>query len=296
MYFFHALKKPMPYRRTSVAGTRGRTAGTYKRGQRRGRPRASIATRARYQRSAAAQSRQISALARMAVRNSQILRSQRTYTDYYINGSTDATFIQGQWKVWSVLDPISWLQTLRQNSDADNAQNAFVRNMFFQYTSSVFKLQNAATVTLMLVSVRPNAAAFVPSTTSMGNGQEYQDLGFYSMPVVNSQLLRVRWSKTFVVQTNALNAPSLTPDQQLASGDPSDSYARGSCNMAINTTFRSPSMAIAPAIEPQSWSTLTDAALLPSQRLYFMAYYRSVDTENAAGLTWSAKFTVITSN
>ena len=281
-------------RRISSFGTRGKTAGTRSRGFKR-RRRTSIATRAKYRRGANAQSSQIRSLARIAVRNAKILNSQRLYTDYYLTGGTDATWVSGYWQVYSILDPISWQQTLRRNSDADNAQNAFVRNMFFQYTCSLFKLKSSATVTLMLVSVRANAAGFVPSNATMGNGTEYQDLGFYSMPIVNSNLMKVKWSKTFVVQSNGLNG--LSVDQtNLAVGDPSDTYARGSVNMKVSTTFRSPSRFIAPATEPQSWSTLSDQDISPGQRLYLMCYYRSNDTQNAAGLTWSAKFSVITSN
>lgn len=285
----------MPYRRTSAYSTRGRTAGT-RRFQPRGRKRTSIATRARYSRSAGAQSSQIQALARLAVRNARILGSQRTYTDYYLNGSSDATWTSSVWKVWPILDPISWQQTLRRNSDADNAQNAFVRNMFFQYTCGLYKLVNSATVTLMMVSIRSNAASYVPGTATITNGDEFQYMGAYQMPVMNSNLMKVKWAKTFVVQSNGLNGPSIAQSTVIPVGDPSDSFARGSVNVAIKTTFYSPSMAIAPAVEPQSWSMLTDKDLKPSQRLYLLAYFQSNDITNAPQLNFSAKFTVITSN
>lgn len=285
----------MPYRRTSAYSTRGRTAGT-RRTQPRARRRTSIVTRARYNRGAGAQSRQIQAIARMAVRNSQILGSQRTYTDYYLNGSTDITFTSSKWKVFSLMDPISWQQTLRRNSDADNAQNAYVRNMFFQYTASLFKLEQSASMTLMIVSIRPNAAAFVPSTASMNNGDEYQYMGAFQMPVLNSQLMKVKWSKTFILQTNGLDGPSVTQSNVLPVGDPSDSYARGSVNVDIKTTFRSPSRLIAPAIEPQSWSILNDRDLRPGQRMYLLSYFQSNDITNAPLINFSTKFTVITSN
>lgn len=285
----------MPYRRTSATGTRGRTAGTTYR-QRRGRRRTSVFTRAKYNRSAAAQSRQIRSLARMAVRNTQILNSQRLYTDYYINGQADTTWLANTWTVFSLLDPISWLPTLRRNTDADNAQNAYVRNMFFQYTTALNTLKNSATVTLMLVSIRRNAANFVPSNATMGNGEEYQNLGSFQMPVLSSGIFKVKWAKTFVLQSNGLGKPSVAQTSTVPVGDPSDTYCRGAVNMDIKTTFRSPSRFIAPATEPQSWSTLTDADISPSQRLYLMAFYQSQDGTNNAGMNWSAKFTVITSN
>lgn len=285
----------MPYRRTSAYSTRGRTAGT-SRSQPRFRKRTSIATRARYNRGSAAQSRQIQSLARLAVRNSRILNAQRTYTDYYLNGVTDASFTSSTWKVFSLVDPVSWQQTLRRNSDSDNAQNAYIRNMFFQWTAALYKLQSAASVTLMIVSIRGNAAAYEPSTANLTNGDEYQQLGPYQMPIVNSNLMKVRWSKTFIVQTNGLFGPSINQTNTLPVGDPSDSFSRGSVNMDIKTTFYSPSMSIIPAVEPQSWSTLQDKDLKPSQRLYLLAYFQSPDTENAAQLSFSAKFTCITSN
>lgn len=286
----------MPYRRTSTAGTRGRTAGTQRGAAPRRRRRTSVATRARYQRGAAAQSRQIQELARIAVRNARTLNAQRTYTDYYLNGSSDATWTTGVWKAWSIVDPVTWQQTLRRNSDADLAQNAYVRNMFFQHTTGLFKLKASASVTLMLVSIRPQAANFVPSASTMGSGEEWQFMGAYQMPVVNSQLMHVKWSKTFILQSNGLNGPSVAQATDTAVGDPSDTFSRGSVNMDIRTTFYSPSRLIAPATEPQSWSTLQDTDLRPSQRLYLLAYFQSNDTQNAAQLNWSAKFTVVTSN
>lgn len=285
----------MPYR-SSTAATRGRTAGTRRGAAPRARRRTSIATSARYNRSAGAQSMQIRRLARIAVRNSQILQSQRLYTDYYINGGTDATFTTNYWQVYSIIDPVSWLPTLRRNTDADNAQNAFIRSMHFQYTASLYKLQNPAVMSLFLVSIRPNAANFTPVSGGLTDGEDFQNLGFYSMPILNSGLVKVKWSKTFVLQSNNLEGPSIVPTQDVAIGDASDSYIRGSVNLAIAQTYRSPSRFIAPAVEPGSWSTLSDENLRPMQRLYFLAFYQSSDTVNAAGLTWSAKFNVVTTN
>lgn len=286
----------MPYRRTAVASTRGRTAGTSRRGQRRPRRRTSLITHARYRRSANAQSSQIQRLARMAIRNSAILRGQRLYTDYYLNAGTDATFVSGVWYAKSIMDPISWQKTMRQNVDADEAQNAFIRSMFFQYTSSLFKLKSSGVMTLMLVSIRPNAANYAPTAGSLTDTEEFQNLGFYSMPVVNSGLMKVKWSKTFILQSNPLEAPSVAPTTTVAVGDPSDTYTRGSVNMRIGQTFRSPSIFAAPQTQPKAWSDLQDIDLRPMQRLYILAYFQSSDTEGAAGLTWSAKFNVVTSN
>lgn len=285
----------MPYRRTSAYSTRGRTAGT-SRSQPKPRRRTSLATRARYNRGSYAQSRQIQSLARLAVRNSRILNSQRTYTDYFLNGNSDATWLSSTWKVWSLLDPVTWQQTLRRNTDADNAQNAFVRNMFFQWTVGLYKCKSAASVTLMMVSIRSNAAAYVPSTANISNGTEFQQMGPYQMPILNSNLMKVRWSKTFIVQTNGLYGPSILQTNVLPVGDPSDSYSRGSVNLDIKTTFYSPSMNVVPALEPEAWSTLDAKDLKPSQRVYLLAYFQSPDVENPCQLNFSSKFTVITSN
>ncbi len=285
----------MPLRRTSAFGTRGRTAGTRRRQPFR-RRRTSVATQARYRRSARAQSSQIQRLARIAVRNSRILSAQKLYTDYYLNAGTDATFTNGVWYARSVMDPISWQKTLRQNVDADEAQNAYIRNCFFQWTSSLYKLKSSAVMIIFLVSIRPNAANYVPSAGNLNDGEEFQNLGFYSMPVLNSGLMKVKFSKTFILQSNPLEAPSVAPTNVIAVGDPSDTYARGSVNIRVGQTFRSPSRFIAPNTDPTAWSDLSDTDLRPMQRLYFLAYFQSSDTENAAGLTWSAKFNVVTSN
>lgn len=285
----------MAYRRTSATSTRGRTAGTRRGAAPRRRRRASIATRARYNRGAAAQSRQIQALARMATRNSRILGAQRTYTDYYLSGQAPPTWTSSTWTTFSVVDPATWRQTLRRNDDADKAQNAFVRSMFFQYTCGLNTLTNAATVTLMLVSIRPNSAGFIPSS-AMQVGQDYENLGNYQMPVVNSQLMKVRWSKTFIVQTNGLRGTSVTQSATTPVGDPSDSYVRGSVNVDIRTTFRSPSRFVGGGLDPQAWSDLVDIDLRPMQRMYLICYFQSGDLTNVPLLNWSAKFTAVTSN
>jgi len=282
----------MPFVRSSRGTRRGSAGASRTYGRRR---RTSIATRARFRRGAYAQSRQITALARLATRNASILRGQRLYSDYFLQGAADTTWIANTWYVASLVDPISWKPTLRQNEDADKAQNAYVRNMFFQYTCGLNSLKQSGTVTLMLVSIRGNAADFEPSNTSMGNGEEYQNLGPYQMPIVNSGLMVVKWSKTFVVQSNGLGGKSV--DQStMATGDPTDTFARGSANVHIGNSLRSPSRFIAPGTSPQSWSTLADKDLRPRERLYLLGWYQSQDATNCAGLTWSCKFTVLTTN
>lgn len=287
-------QKDMPYL-SSSRGTRGRTAGTRRRGFKR-RRRTSVATQAKYRKGANAQSWQIRKLARLAVSNARVLRGQRLYTDYVLVGSSDATWTATTWYVQSLMDPISWKPTLRQNGEADNSQNAYVRNMFFQYTCALNTLKNGATVTLLLVSIRSNAAGFEPSSANMTNAEEFQNMGSYQMPILNSGLMRVIWAKTFVVQSNGLGGASIAQSSTTAVGDPETTYSRGSANISIRDTLRSPSRFIAPNTAPQSWTTLNDKDLRPNQRLYLMAYYQSQDGTNAAGLNWSCKFTAITSN
>lgn len=260
-----------------------------------GKRRPSIVARTYRRKSASAQASQIRSLARLAVKNSRILNSQRTFTDYEYQGRTSGDWTAGTWQVFSLMDPVFWKQTMRLNSDADKAQVAYVRNMVFQWVVNLNTLLRSTAVTLYIVSIQPQAVDFVPSATTMVDGQNYDQCNAL-MPRLNPNYFKVRYCKSFNLMSNTYGGVSITASATDATGDPQTTFRRGVVNMKIGANLRSKSNKLTPSIEPRAWSDMTDEQLPGRERLYFMMYHSSADTSNFPAGQFHALFTAVTSN
>lgn len=262
---------------------------------RRFRRRTSIVSSAKRRKSASAQSRQIQRVARLAVKNSQILRSTRVYTDWVNRGSTSG-WIAGNWRVYSLMDPVVWQSCMRENTQAVYTQTAYIPSMFFQYVAALNDLTNSCAMSVFIVSIRKAATSFIPSLSgsNLNDGEEFQTLGPLSMPVLNPNVFKVRWSKTFTLMSNSISGPSAVPTDP--TGDPRSTFVRGFTNIKLGINLRTPSVFAAPMLVPDHWQNLEDKNLPPNQRLFFMAYFNSGDTLNSPGLYWALKTTAVTTN
>lgn len=259
------------------------------------RRRTSVIQQAKRRKSAAAQSRQIQRVARLAIKNATILRATRTYTDWVSKGATQ-NWLTGTWRNYSLMDPATWTAAMRQNDEAEKAQTAFIRKMYFQYVVGLNTLTRSAAVTLFLVSIRNSATNFIPTLngSNMTDGDEYQTLGNLSSPVLNANIFNVKWVKSFTLMSNSLTATSVAP--QDAVGDPDTTYVRGFTNISLKTNLKTPSVFQTPATGPESWKMLLDNQIRPTQRLYLMAYFNSADNQNSPGMFWALKTTATTTN
>lgn len=282
----------MPYvKRTQSSGR-----GAYQTRRVRRRRRTSVVAKTYRSRGARAQASQIRSVARMAIRNARFMNSQKQYLDYELQGLTSGDWVSGTWSVWSLIDPISWKPTMRQNTAGDSGQSAFVRSMFLQYTVALRNLLRSTAVTVYLVTMRSGANDFTPSSSTMINGQHYDNCGQAAMPRLNPNVFKVKYAKTFNLLTNAFNAVSLTASATDVAGDPETSYRRITQSIKLGMNLRSRAVRVPPATESSPWSTMTDEAILPSQRMYLMMYQNSGDQANAPGAFWHALFNVVTMN
>ena len=262
------------------------------------RRRASIVSSAKRSKSAGAQSRQIQRLARLAVKNAKILKSTRVYTDYVLRGSVSSPWNSLSWRCYSLMDPTTWLSTMRENTQARYTQTAYIPSIFFQYVAALNDMNQSVAMSMFLVSIKKDASDFVPalSGSNLNDGEEFQAMGNLSMPVLNPGIFKVRWSKTFTLMSNSLVGTSIVPSTTVAAGDPSSTFVRGFINIKIKANLRSPSIFAAPGLVPGYWQQLQDNNLPPSQRLYLMVYFSSGDLVNSPGMYWSLKTTAVTSN
>lgn len=278
-------------RRTQASGR-----GSYQTRRSTRRRRTSVVAKTYRRRSARAQASQIRSVARMAIRNSRVMNSMKQYLDYELQGVSSTDWIAGSWVVWSLIDPISWKPTMRQNTQGDSCQNAYVRSMFLQYTVALRNLLRSSAITVYLVTMRSAANDFTPSASTMINGQHYDTCGLGAMPRLNSNVFKVKYAKTFNLMSNAYNAVSLTASATDVAGEPETTYRRITQDIKLGMNLRSRAVRVPPATESGPWSTMTDEAILPSQRMYLMMFQSSSDQTNAPGAFWHALFNVQTSN
>lgn len=261
----------------------------------RRRRRTGVVARTFRRKGARAQASQIRSVARMAIKNARILQATKTYTDYEIQGRTSGDWTAGTWQVFPLMDPVMWKQTMRLNSSADNAQNAYIRNMVLQIVVGLNTMLRSTAVTLFLVSMRNQSLSYTPTNTNFVEGQNYDQCNGL-MPRLNSNIFKVRWCKSFNLMSNTYSGISLTPSATDVAGDPTTTYRKITANIKIGANLRSRGVKLTPALDPTAWSDLTDEQLSASNRLYLLCYQSSGDTSNFPAAQWHALFTAITTN
>ncbi len=271
----------MPRVRSSY-GRQGTRSGRNRGSRRR---RTSVATRAKYQRSARAQSSQIRQLARMAVRNSKILSAQKTYTDWIDSREVALAATNtdpGSWYVIPLTQPTSWTRVARKNEDYVDQSNTWVRDCVLNYFMGQGDKTLPVTWSLFIVTLRPGTTW--DSGVTFTNGQEYIDMGAENSPLLNSGIFRVLASKsarTLVTYPDGGN-------QELVAHT-SRASVRGKMNIKLGLKLRSP--------EDSYWSQLNVGDLPRTQRTYLLVNAKSTDSEaTAVKFQFGAKFTCINSN
>ena len=262
----------MPRVRSSY-GRQGTRSG--RRGNRRRRT--SIATRAKYQKSAGAQSSQIRQLARMAVRNSRILNSQKTYTDWVDTREVSLSAIDN-WYVIPLLQPTSWTRVARKNEDYVDQSNTYVRDLVFNYFCGQGDKTKPVSWTMFIVSLRPGTTW--DQGVTMSDGSEYISMGENNAMLLNSGIFRVLMTKTY--RTNMVYSGSDIAQSRGAT-------YRGKANIKIGQKLRSP--------EDSYWSQLSVGDLPRTQRIFLLLHTNSEDTEaTSCKFQFGAKYTCINSS
>lgn len=282
----------MPYAKRAQSNRGGAYRSQVGKKRRRG---TSIVGRTYKRKGASAQASQIRTVARMAIKNARILNSTRVYLDYEHQGRTPGDWVSGLWRVYSLMDPVSWKPTMRQTADGDAAQVAYIRNCFFQYTAGLNTMIRSTRVTCYLVSMRSAALNFVPASTNMVPGQQY-DTCNGQMPRLNPNIFKVRYAKSFNLLSNTFSGVSLEASATDVAGAPSSTFRACNVNLKIGHNLRSQNIKTLPSNEGKPWSTMSDQDISGSNRLYFMVYHESADVENAPGVIWHALFNVCTTN
>lgn len=274
-------KLAMPYRRSSYAqqGTRG--------GRRpRGRRRTSVSTRARYQRPSAKNQRsQIRSLAKIALANRRLLNHSKSYTDWYLTQNT--TLSTGIWNAVQIMDPVSWQAGNRQSSDFLVSQNAYIRNLVFEWFASSELKEQTTVFDIYLVTLRQNAANWQPAAGPSGaltEGNEYENMGGNNSVSLNSGVFRVIFNKQLRLfpRVGADSSGTAVTD---FSGNPFSVYRQGKVNIRLGYKIRAPAQT--------SWKTLSMATLPPTQKLWLIYRAQSFDQDNNWKFNFGCHFTAI---
>lgn len=271
----------MPTRRSSY-GRQGSRPGRKSFRRRR----ASVSTRAKYQRpSARNQQRQIQSLARLAVKNARMLRAATSYTDWF--KQFNVTQSASLWQADELTNIDGWAAGNRQDADVVVSQNVFLRNMVFEWFCSSETKNQAVEVDMFIVSLRDSASNWTPQfgpTGALTAGSDYNGMGVSNKVELNSGIFKVHYSTQFRLFPR--NNPS-TVDPTLLdfSGNPYATYKRGKVNIKLNYKVRGPAQL--------SWKTTTMDQLPPRQRMYVVYRGVSADTVNDYALNWGLHVTAI---
>jgi len=260
-----------------------RSYGSRRQGQRRNttrrpRRRTSLRSKARWQAPTARnQKHQIRQLANIALRNQRLLRAQRTFCDWKLEGSN--SFAQAQFVI-DLMSPNAWSATMRQNLDVVTQQRTYIRNMSFSWYLDGSALANEAQVTIFLVSIRPTAAdwdgALVNDTTFCTQGEK-------NAVMLNSNVFKVHWTRQFQVfpQQEDLASGGAAP-----AGNPNTQYRRGRINIKSGYSIMAPAA--------QTWKQLTSVQLPPHRRLYILVFPQTVNPQSTTmTLNWGLKATTL---
>lgn len=269
----------MPTRRGSY-GQQGTRSGV-RRGTRR---RGSVSSRIRYQRpSARNQKRQLRSVAKIALANRRMLNANKVYTDWFLN--QQVVQADGLWRSFELTSPTAFQAGNREDADFIVSQNAFFRNMIFEwYCSSQDKISTVS-FDMYIVSLRSSAANWQPGTYPSGvwqDGNEYTSAGNNNSAFVNSGIFKIHWAKQLHISPKKYSTDPSVDDQ---TGNPFATYRNGKVNLKLNFKVRSPA--------GLTWKNLPMSALPPNQRMYFIFRAASVDTTNPYLLNWAAHMTAV---
>lgn len=261
--------------RRSSYGRQGTRPGRRNRRRRR----ASVSTRARYQRpSARNQQRQIQSLAKLALANRKALAASRSYTDWYASATVLGT--SSLWNATSLMEMADWAAGNRQDADVLVSQNIWLRNMVFEYFFQTYNKTEPISVDMYIVTIRPSASDWEPSAAPTGSlrPDDYQDMGFTNSASLNSGVFKVLWNKQFRIFPQD---PALVDK----AGNPFATYRQGQVNLSLNFKLRSPLST--------SWKSLRASDIPARQRVYLLWRATSADTSNQYRFTWGQHVTAI---
>ena len=270
----------MPSRRGSTRYRQGT-----RNGGRRTRRRTSISSRVRYQRpSARNQARQISTLARMAVRSARVLNAHRVFQDWELKGTL--SFTADGFLIRPLMDPINWDATLRQDITPLTQSQAFAREMQFTYYAANNTKQTPFTINLFICTLRRNFNEWDGLT--MVSGSEYLDQGVGNAVMLNSGQFKVHYSRNMQIFPRVQPGVDSSGATIEPTGNPNSQYRRATTTIRLNNRLTSP--------DALSWKQLTINDMPYYQRMYLMCYFNCADTSpsNDARLNWCSKFTTIT--
>ena len=249
----------------------------------------SIRARAKYQAPSARNQRsQIRTLAKLAVRNSRLIKAQQTFTDYIQSGTINYGFPTQQ--IIDLMTMNTWVPTLRQNLDVITQQRTYIKYMQFNWFMETQGVNNLTQTTMFLVSLRPTAATWTPAS-GLTQNQEWATQGAQNAVTLNPGVFKVHWTRHWTTFPNTSAAydpggPLAGAEILVPNGDPSDRYRKGRINIRSRYSIR------APASGP--WKQMVSEQLPPHRRLFFLIFANQETPLATTSLfNWGLKVTCV---
>lgn len=243
-------------------------------------------SRIRWQKPTAAnQKRQIQRVARVALRNAKILRSQRVWTDWFFGVQTDSLEVS-KFKAIPLINPTAWTQGMRADLNVEDANNTYLRNMTLSFSCTSPTSTARVDWTIYLVTLNHHASDWVPvnpstSLDQLRGGLDYTYMGRGNSPLLNPMHFKLHKRRSFKTFPMALGEPTST----MQSG-----------HLSHNMGFQLAQIHLQANPGGLRWVNMIEEDILPRNRYYLFVYPDSTDVANTPGIQIGCNFTCVSSN
>jgi len=236
--------------------------------------RASVATRAKYQKPTAAnQRKQIMGNARMISRVRRLL-PQPVFTDWIYRKrifgaiSTDGAAVFQQ-EATCLVDFSTWNPVLRVSDEVTTevATHVLRFNINFRYS---LVGSSWAQITAYIVTLRKDAASRDPTTPPLQSGSDFVANADLMNARLNSAIYKVHWARNISITNGGwLTDPAVVGDSTFV-GNPMTTFRKGNCTIKCNMKIRAPAIS--------SWKNMVPSQISPAQRYYLLTFITSNNT------------------
>lgn len=183
------------------------------------------------------------------------------------------------------MNPFEWGEVLRQDANVLSASSTLLKRMQINLRYTLGQA-NWVQITTFIVSIRKDAADRTITQAGLTDEQDYIYSGQFFNPRLNSQLFKVLYTRSVSLAATAWTEPTAEVGVVPIIGNARTTFAKGQVNLNLNYRLRQPI--------GTSWRTMSQAQLVPSQRLYLLTFFRGqtdgVD-DRPCRVDWDALYT-----
>lgn len=288
----------MPFK---TYGTRGANRGvkrsplkSYEKSPKRRRT--SITTRIKYKRPTANnQKKQLLTLAKRVTRNTQILDTQKVFTDYQW-GQTDsrgmfASLNTSQWYGWRLTTFNQWQAVLRQDANVADSARTYAIRAQLNCRVNIGDVTQLSYINVFLVTPRKDAVDTLTIQNDVGGMVQLSpNVDFIQHTSNEAANLRLNSAKFKVLACKYVTLTPNSATQPLPAGfgvgNPYSTWRKWQWNVPLKFTIRQPS-------GDRPWTNLQFGDLPYHQKLYVLVYSGSAPINTRPDFICDAMFTCV---